>query len=126
MIIDNERFVKDGKQNISLASNFNNIIHQPMWDVKINQVCPPYLHILLGIVKKHHYLLENELHKIDLQIAEDISLTKAKLDQMLFHQYIGELRRREYCLIHYASLGQKEMKTRVICLRKKLQNSKLV
>ena len=49
---DYENFKKDGKQNMSLASSFNNVIHKPMWDVKVKHVCPPYLHMLLGIVKK--------------------------------------------------------------------------
>ena len=98
MIKDYENFKKDGKQNLLLASSFNNVIHRPMWDVKVKHVCPPYLHMLLGIVKKHHDLLENELHQIDLQIAEDISLSKAKLDNSLFHQYIKGLREKRKLL----------------------------
>ena len=98
MIKDYENFKKDGKQNLSLASSFNNVIHRPMWDVKVKHVCPPYLHMLLGIVKKHHDLLENELHQIDLQIAEDISLSKAKLDNSLFHQNIKGLREKRKLL----------------------------
>ena len=97
MIKDYENFKKDGKQNLSLASSFNNVIHRPMWDVKVKHVCPPYLHMLLGIVKKHHDLLENELHQIDLQIAEDISLSKVKLDNS-FHQYIKGLREKRKLL----------------------------
>ena len=54
--------------------------------------------MLLGIVKKHHDLPENELHQIDLQIAEDISLSKIKLDNSLFHQYIKGLREKRKLL----------------------------
>ena len=96
---DFENFKKDGKQNLSLASTFNNVIHKPMWDVKVKHVCPPYLHMLLGIVKKRHDLLENELHQIDLEIAEDISLaSRVKLDSSLFHQYIKGLKEKRKLL----------------------------
>ena len=35
-----------------------------------DHICPPYLHILLGIVICHHDMLEKECHSIDLEIAD--------------------------------------------------------
>ena len=56
-----------------LVSDFMNAIHEPLWPVSISRVCPPYLHVLLGVVKKHNDLLEDDCHNIDLQIAEDLA-----------------------------------------------------
>ena len=35
-------------------------------------VIPPYLHLLLGIVEKHHTLLENDCLKLDTLIADTL------------------------------------------------------
>ena len=42
---------------------------------------PPYLHILLGIVKRHHDMLEKECHSIDLQIADVLANRREKVDE---------------------------------------------
>ena len=63
----------------------------PLGGINISKVCPPYLHILLSIVKNHHDLLEEELHEIDLRIASEIEMAKAKLDNIVFHVYIHNL-----------------------------------
>ena len=59
-------------------------------------VCPPYLHILLGIVKLHHDLLETECHKLDLQIGERLALLPQEEEgnKTLFEVYVGKLQRR--------------------------------
>ena len=51
-------FKTKGKGKLSAASSYKNCIHEPLLDLNISHVCPPYLHILLGIVKKHSDLLE--------------------------------------------------------------------
>ena len=48
-----------------LASEFMNVIHEPLWPVPVSRVGPPHLHILLRVVKKHHDLLEDDCHSID-------------------------------------------------------------
>ena len=49
-----------------------------VWHISINHVCPPYLHILLGIVKRHHDMLEKECHSIDLQITDVLANRREK------------------------------------------------
>ena len=39
------------------AKAFNNVVLAPVRDIELTQVAPPYLHVLLGIVNKHHGLL---------------------------------------------------------------------
>ena len=39
-----------------------------MLDIELGFVCPPYLHILLGILNKHHELLEEAADEIDMNI----------------------------------------------------------
>ena len=89
------KFIKKGGGKVNLASCYHNVIREPLWDIKINQTCPPYLHILLGIVKSHHNLLEKELHEVDLQIAQRIMLSNAKLGPSSFHVYIQNVRERK-------------------------------
>jgi hypothetical protein len=62
------RFMTDGKGDKKVVSMYNNSLHSPIMDMDINFVAPPYLHILLGIVYKHHVLLENAADGIDKQI----------------------------------------------------------
>ena len=52
----NALFRTKGKRLKKNAAKYENAIHTPIWDIRINQVCPPYLHILLGITKRHHDL----------------------------------------------------------------------
>ena len=42
------------------AKAYNNAVLSPIWDIELTYVAPPYLHLLLGIVKKHHDLLERD------------------------------------------------------------------
>ena len=70
---DNRAYVKAGGQ-IKNAKAYNNAIHKPLLkiDQDFMQVTPPYLHLLLGIVKKHHTLLEQQCNDLDKKIAEKI------------------------------------------------------
>jgi hypothetical protein len=56
-----------------VASSYQNVIFLPLWNVELDQVCPPYLHILLGVTKRHHEMLEAECHIIDKLIAIEMS-----------------------------------------------------
>ena len=51
------------------AKAYNNVVHRPPFDTELPQVGPPYLHVLLRVVKKHHDILEDECHTLDLAIA---------------------------------------------------------
>ena len=65
---DNKNFVKAGCHK-EQAKQYHNVTTQPIWDINLDNVTPPYLHILLGIVKKHHDLLEDRCHNLDKQLA---------------------------------------------------------
>ena len=51
------------------AAQHNNSIHEPLLTAELDHVAPPYLHMLLGIVLKHHKLLEVEADKLDTAIS---------------------------------------------------------
>ena len=51
------------------AKNFHNCVNRPMINIDIDHVAPPYLHILLGIMKRHHELLESTADELDLNIS---------------------------------------------------------
>ena len=40
-----------------------------MFDMESTQVSPPYLHFMLGIIKKHHMLLQQGCHSLDKEIG---------------------------------------------------------
>ncbi|GFR62043.1 hypothetical protein ElyMa_001861500 [Elysia marginata] len=65
---DNSAFVADSSGKKEVAK-FHNALHKPLLDTRIelDNVSPPYLHILLGIVLKHHKLLEEVAHKLDTE-----------------------------------------------------------
>ena len=57
---------------------------------------PPYLHLKLGIVKKHHQLLEN--HTLDEKIAQSPTLLELRSTSPAFQEYVKqstELRQKE-------------------------------
>ena len=51
------------------ANKFFNSLHAPLIRLDLENVCPPYLHILLGVVLKHHKFLENAAHDLDEKVA---------------------------------------------------------
>lgn len=69
---DYKRYSRAGKKKKD-AQLYNNVVRKPVLDIELEQVTPPYLHILLGIVKKHHDLLEEQCHKLDEQIARSVA-----------------------------------------------------
>lgn len=78
-----------------------------MWDIKICRVNPPYLHVLLGIVKKHNDFLEDQLHAIDIEIAKEIASSKAVLGSSVFDRYVGQLRTHKKKITTLTELQQK-------------------
>lgn len=88
MTLDHNKFIKIGNSKKSQASKFHNCIHAPLWNIPISHVCPPYLHILLGITKKHHDLLEQACHKLDLEVAKDMAKTGTPVGDNPFGDYV--------------------------------------
>ena len=64
-------FLTEGGARKENASRYLNCIHAPLLDIPLERVCPPYLHILLGIVLKHHRLLEIAADRLDEKIHNE-------------------------------------------------------
>ena len=75
---DHLDFLETGKGDKDEVKHFKNCLRFPIFMIPISSIVPPYLHILLGIVVKHHRLLESAAHKLDLLIqkSNDQWLTK--------------------------------------------------
>ena len=85
---DHRKYLLAGNKK-KQAKSFNNVVFYPVWDIKLTQVTPPYLHLNLGIVKKHHDLLKQECHKRDKQIAQQCALNKTQHgNATAFERYI--------------------------------------
>ncbi|XP_022111413.1 uncharacterized protein LOC110990640 [Acanthaster planci] len=65
---DLHRFKAAGS-NISKAKHFNNVIDEPMVAIPLTQVCPPGLHISLGLYLKHFNSFKGACHDLDMQAA---------------------------------------------------------
>ena len=87
-----------------------NTLQNTQWNGKTIKVflfgdyaCPPYLHILLGIVKKHHDLFENDLLELDLALANDPSVVTSLVpDNSPLYTYIQNFKNYQKLL---AKLG---------------------
>ncbi|GFN93402.1 amine oxidase [Plakobranchus ocellatus] len=77
LIADNDAYRRDNRDKKE-AAKYNNCLHTPLLQIQLDKVVPPYLHILLGIVLKHHKHLEDAAHTIDKKITQqlDIHLTE--------------------------------------------------
>ena len=53
------------------VAKFHNALHAPLLGIDLESVSPPYLHILLGVVLKHHKLLEDSAHRLDMEIVSE-------------------------------------------------------
>ena len=92
---DYRRFLKGG-ENKKKAAACKNVINYPLFKVPLCHVCPPYLQIVLGIVKKHHDMLENECHKLDKDIATYFAQTNQPVDKNThFGKHVTKLRKEK-------------------------------
>ena len=92
---DYDKFRRSGRQKTK-AKLFNNVVRKPLLDVEIDHVAPPYLHILLGIVKKHHDLIQKECHYLDEHVAQSLAKTNEDFSStQVFQDYVQQLREIE-------------------------------
>jgi hypothetical protein len=69
-----------------------NAAHALLLNVALENVTPPYLHLLLGIVKKHHSLLEKACQDIDEAIAREMAKNSERPEEdTVFAQYVDSL-----------------------------------
>lgn len=93
VIQDHAAFIQNGA-NIKEQSKFHNAVHSPILSIPVNTICPPYLHILLGITKKHHDLMEAQCHQIDLSLAIDQAKQGGTLSGQLFDRYVSSMKEK--------------------------------
>ena len=94
---DYQRYRCAGKPK-KKARLYHNVITAPILDIALQQVNPPYLHLKLGIVKKHHELLEKDYHTLDEKIAQSPTLSELSSTSPAFQNYVkqsAELRQKE-------------------------------
>ena len=85
---DHKNFKRNGGDK-KKAKAYNNVAHQPIFNIDLAQVVPPYLHVLLGIVKKHHDYLEQECHEIDKNIADSLAKSGDYENKTPFGEYVN-------------------------------------
>ena len=77
LLRNHRQYVRAGSKKTK-AKSYYNVINKPLIKLGDNmmQVAPPYLHLLLGIVKKHHTLLEEDCHELDKDLAKALVAEK--------------------------------------------------
>nr|XP_047129350.1 uncharacterized protein LOC124809337 [Hydra vulgaris] len=84
---DFERFKNDGGNNKN-AKKFNNVIDEPLFDIPIEQIAIPALHITLGIFLKFFNLLEKESHLLDIKLAGVLAIHDKRIDLSEYDDYV--------------------------------------
>ncbi len=92
--------------NIKKQAQFQNVIGMPLLDIEICDICIPYLHILLGIIKKHHDLLEKACTEIDMEIAIEKAAMQSMMSQTKFEEFVQRLREKFAIEIHIKTLKE--------------------
>ena len=100
---DYTEFVTKGKNDKKNAAAYNNVVNKNLIDIEIEHVAQPSLHILLGVVKKHHTLLERDCDDIDKDIADEIA---QGFNEIKFKGNFGDYIRELRCIKH--EINQKE------------------
>ena len=75
---DHNRFQIEENGDKNVVKYYNNALHPPLLPIQLDDVSPPYLHVLLGIVWKHHVLLKKEIYKIEIMLIEQGTETCTK------------------------------------------------
>ncbi|XP_071477750.1 uncharacterized protein [Diadema antillarum] len=70
----------DRFKECGIPKEANNVVRQPFFEIPIDHVCPPGLHISLGIHLKHFVSLSKACHLLDLKIAQQLAKTKGELE----------------------------------------------
>ena len=88
IIDDHDRFCQETNKDRSKVKSYNNALHNPLLPIELDDICPPYLHILLGVVWRHHVLLKKEIY-----LLENLLINQARRmcteEGLLFKEYGG-------------------------------------
>ncbi|XP_071952536.1 uncharacterized protein [Antedon mediterranea] len=98
---DLESFASNGSM-LKNAKFHNNVISSPILDIDIDHVCPPGLHISLGLGLKHYQSLEDACHTLDKKMAQQADGINASIARK---EYIKLVEHNE-CLRYH--LNEKE------------------
>ena len=69
LLADNLAFRTETEGEKKEVAKHHNSLYAPLVGIALDRVSPPYLHILLGIVLRHHKFLEDAAHRLDKNIA---------------------------------------------------------
>ena len=78
IMADHNRFQKEADGDKDFVKFYNNALHPPLLPIELYDVSPPYLHVLLGNVWRHHVLLKKEIFKIEIMLIEQDKKTCTK------------------------------------------------
>ena len=72
---DHNRFKNEKDGNKDHVKYYNNALHKPLLPIELEDVTPPYLHIELGVVWRHHILLLREINKLETELINQSKQT---------------------------------------------------
>ena len=79
-----------GQMRVKNQAQYNNVVNPPLLHIEPDNYCLPYLHCLLGIIKKHHGLQEMACNSLDTEIAIDMAQNNSRESNQtpIFDKYI--------------------------------------
>ncbi|XP_065672288.1 uncharacterized protein LOC124815234 [Hydra vulgaris] len=85
---DFHRFQSNGG-NLKNAKLFNNVINETLFNIPLDQVAVPALHISLGTYLKFFNMFEDECHLIDIKLAGELALKNNIIGKADFDKYVN-------------------------------------
>ncbi|XP_065646002.1 uncharacterized protein LOC136076632 isoform X1 [Hydra vulgaris] len=82
------RFQSNGG-NLKYAKLFNNVINETLFNIPLDQVAVPALHISLGTYLKFFNMFEDECHLIDIKLAGELALKNNIIGKADFDKYVN-------------------------------------
>ena len=90
---DHTKFIDIYKGDLKKAKYANNVINDVFFDIPLNQVSLPGLHITLGVYLKLFRAFEQLAKNIDIKIAEAMAAENNNDNDVDFAEYVSSLRK---------------------------------
>ena len=94
------------QDNLNYAKNVFNVINEVFFDIPLEQVCLPGLHITLGVCLKLFKLFELFAKETDSKIAGVLALENNEISNEEFQAFVNSVRRRNRLEEEVAELKQ--------------------
>ena len=101
------KYASDGKLQSKKQAQYYNVINPAILNLEPEKYSIPYLHCLLGIVKKQHEMQEISCHSLDVEIAIAESSEVNKFENTSYRNFVHDRRRLTRLETKYHNLEER-------------------